>query len=155
MQPPLPRLVLLLAVMIGLALTAGRAGATTAPAGVTLTYAFVPKDQLAEAVKGRQEALAIEAAWRQAILASPGPAPQAAILGNTKYSIVVFIENPPRSAIWGKAGFPVQNPRNPVVLNFSLAPGYHGTYVIDGGGLVLFRLPDEPKPFEWLEVHTH
>jgi hypothetical protein len=151
----MPRLALILLVMIGLSLTTGRAGATTAPAGVTLTYAFVPKDRLAEAVKGRQEALEIEAAWRKAILTQPGPVPHAAVLANTKYSIVVFIENPPHSAIWGKVGIPVQNPRNPVVLNFSLAPGYHGTYVIDGGGLVLFRLPDEPKPFEWLEVHTH
>ena len=36
-----------------------------------------------------------------------------------------------------------------------VAAGYSGTYVIDGGGVVLMRgIPPEPKPYEWLEVHT-
>jgi len=47
------------------------AGCTTtvfgaaAPPDVAVTYAFVPKDQLSDAVKGEREALAIEAAWRK------------------------------------------------------------------------------------------
>ena len=138
---------------LGFTLLVGRAAAAPAPAGVTLTYAFVPKERLADAVKGKQEALEIESAWRKEVMAKSEQTHLPASLANAKYSIVVFIENPPRSAIWGKVGFPVQNPKNPVILNFSLAPGYHGTYVIDGGGLILFGLPAEPKAFEWLEVH--
>ena len=54
----------------------------------------------------------------------------------------------------GRIGLPIQNPSNPVIVNVSLAVGYNGTYVIDGGGLVLFKILLEPKPYEWLEFHS-
>jgi hypothetical protein len=134
---------------------AGPALGVTPPAGVTVAYAFVPKDRLSEAVKGKQEALKIEALWRQEMMAKSDPPPYPLNLGNQKYSIVVFVEIPARFALWGRIGIPVQNPSHPVVLNVNLAPGYSGTYVIDGGGLILTEgIPPDPKPYEWLEIHT-
>lgn len=143
-------------IILGLFGTLGNAHGITPPEGATVAYALVPKERLADAVKGKQEALAIEDAWRKEMMAKPGPPPYPITLSGQKYSIVVFVEIPPRFALWGKIGLPIQNPKNPVVLNVSLAPGYSGTYVIDGGGLVLTRgIPPEPKAYEWLEINTH
>lgn len=134
---------------------AGQASGAVPPAGVTVAYAFVPKDRLADAVKGKREALEIEELWRKEMVAKSGPPPYPINLGNQKYSIVVFVEIPARFALWGRIGIPVQTPRNPVILNVNLAPGYSGTYVIDGGGLILTQgILTEPKPYEWLEIHT-
>jgi hypothetical protein len=139
-------------IVIGLTVIGSAVGATP-PAGVTVTYALIPKERLGDAVKGKHEALGIEDAWRKEMMSKPGLPPYPVNLANEKFSIVVFIENPPRSMVWGRIGLPIQNPRNPVILNVSLAPGYSGTYVIDGGGRVLPKIPPEPKPSEWLEVH--
>jgi len=135
------------------ALLTGGGGALAAipPAGVAVTYALVPKERLAEAVRGARAALKIEDEWRQAMIAKPG---YPIDLAHEKYSIVVFVANPTGGAIWGQVGLPIQSPRHPVVLNVSLAPGYDGTYVIDGGGLILPRIPPEPKPYAWLEIHS-
>ncbi|MFA5265359.1 MAG: hypothetical protein WC378_16185 [Opitutaceae bacterium] len=125
------------------------------PTGVTVTYALVPKERLADAVKGKLEALEIETTWRKEMMSKAGPPSYPLNLANQKYSIVVFVENPPQAMVAGRIGIPIQNPRIPVVLNVTLAPGYHGTYVIDGGGLILTRgILEEPKPYEWLEVHV-
>ena len=145
-----------LTIIIGIAgLIMTSAFGTNAPEGVAVSYAFVPKARLSEAVKGKVAALEIESAWKKEMTALSGPPSYPINLANQKYSIVVFVEIPARFALWGKIGIPVQTPKNPVVLNVSLAPGYSGTYVIDGGGLILTRgiLPD-PKPYEWIEVHT-
>jgi hypothetical protein len=124
----------------------------TPPPGVTVTYALVPKARLSEAVKGEREALEIEAAWRKVMMAKPH---YPFNLINERYSIVVFVEHPASSGlIVGQIGLPIQFPRNPVIVNVSLAVGYNGTYVIDGGGLVLLKIPFEPKPYEWLEFHS-
>ena len=125
------------------------------PPDVVVTYAFVPKERLSDAVKGKREALAIEAAWRKEAMAKGGFPPYPLNLGNVKYSIVVFVEIPAKFALWGRIGIPVQNPKNPLIVNVNLSPGYSGTYVIDGGGIIFSRgIPTEPKPFEWLEIHT-
>jgi len=139
--------------VVGLALI-GRAFGVTPPAGVSVIYALVPKERLADAVKGKIEALEIEAAWRTQMMAKPGPPVYPMNLANEKYSIVVFIENPPQSLVWGRIAFPIQSARNPVVLNVSLAPGYSGTYVIDGGGLILPEIPVQHRPSAWLDVHV-
>ena len=122
---------------------------------VAVTYAFVPKDRLSDAVKDKTDALAIEAAWRNEFLIKKGSPAYPLNLGNAKYSIVVFIEVPARFAIFGKLGIPVQNPKIPSILNVSLSPGYAGTYVIDGGGLVLTKgIPLNPKPYTWIDFHA-
>lgn len=150
MRSPLRYASLCLTIVLASSIGVRSATGAPPPAGVTVTYALVPKERLADAVKGKREALEIEDTWRKQMIAKPH---YPAELANENYSIVVFIENPPIAAVWGRIGFPIQNPKSPVVLNLSLAPGYHGTYVIDGGGLVLFKFPAEPKPYEWLEVH--
>ncbi len=127
----------------------------TPPTGVAVTYALVPKERLADAVKGKLEALKIERDWRTEMMAQTALPVYPLNLGNQKYSIVIFVENTPAAMVAGKIGLPIQNSRTPVVLNVLLAPGYHGTYVIDGGGLVLTKgIPAEPKQYEWLEVHV-
>ena len=89
---------------------------------------------------------------RDAMMAKKGVVPYPANIGNQKYSIVVFVENQPGFAVWGRIGIPIQNPRRPTALHVNLAPSYSGTYVIDGGGVILTRgIPAEPKPYEWLE----
>ncbi len=123
----------------------------TAPRGVTVTYAYVPKGQLSEAVKGKREALAIEAAWRKELGAGKGAR---TLLEIPHYSVVVFVGVPAAFALFGRLEIPVQGPKRGLVVNVALAPGSHGTYVVDGGGLILSHLPPEPKPYEWLEVHT-
>ena len=125
------------------------------PNGVAVSYALVPKERLTDAVKGKMEALKIERAWRTEMMSKTGLPRYPLNLSNQKYSIVVFVENTPASMIAGNIGLPIQSSRTPVVLNVLLSPGYHGTYVIDGGGLVLMKgIPAEPKPYEWLEVHV-
>ena len=125
------------------------------PDGVVVTYALVPKERLTDAVKGKSEALKIEQEWRTEMMMKEGLPPYPLNLANQKYSIIVFVENTPAGMVAGKIGLPIQSARTPVVLNVILAPGYHGTYVIDGGGLVLTKgIPADPKPFEWLEVHV-
>ena len=142
--------------ILGLLGTLASALGVTRPEGVTVTYALVPKERLADAVRDPQVALAIEDSWRKQMMAKPGPPPYPGNLSGQKYSIVVFVEMPASFALWGKIGLPIQNPKNPVVLNVSQAPGHSGTYVIDGGGLVLIRgIPSVPKAYEWLEVNTH
>ena len=125
----------------------------TPPPGVAVTYALVPKERLADAVKGKREALEIEDAWRRKMMSESGPPPYPMNLGMQRYSIVVFVEIPARFALWGRIGIPVQNPRNPVILNVTLAPGYSGTYVIEGALVLTKGILPEPKPYEWLEVH--
>jgi hypothetical protein len=133
----------------------GNAFGVSPPAGVAVTYALVPKERLADAVKGKLEALEIESAWRTEMMSKTGMPPYPLNLANQKYSIIVFIENTPAAMVAGKIGIPIQSPRPSFVLNVLLAPSYHGTYVIDGGGLVLMKgIPKEPKPYEWLEVHV-
>lgn len=128
----------------------------TAPAGVAVTYAFVPKERLAEAVRGKQEALEIEAAWDQTMREKAGPPPYPRNFGSHQYSVVVFVDVPPDFKLSGRLGIPVQHAKNLLTVNVSLAAGYSGTYVVDGGGLILTRgIPPEPKPYEWLDVHTH
>jgi len=122
-----------------------------AESSVTVTYAFVPKDQLSEAIKGKDEALEIEAAWAKDARTKPH---YPLNLIKTHYSIVVFVENTPRQMIWGRIGIPVQGPKHPLVLNVDLSPGYAGTYVVDGGGVALTKIPSEPKPYQWLEFHS-
>ena len=150
MQSPLGKIGKFLPVMFSCLMIGKSTLVAAPPAGVTVTYAFVPKERLSEAVKGKREALEVEAAWRKEI-ASKSPA----IFGVTseQYSIVVFVDNVPSSALWGQIGFPIQHPRS-MILNVTLAPGYHGTYVIDGGGMFLMNFPPEPKPYEWIEVHS-
>lgn len=136
MTPKSGQLIIFLTVILACVTVTTCALGITPPAGVTVTYALIPKERLGDAVKGKREALEIEDAWRKAMMSKQGPPSYPLNLANEKYSIVVFIENPPRSAVWGRIGLPIQNPLNPVILNVSLAPGYSGTYVIDGGGLV-------------------
>jgi len=141
--------------ILGLLGALASAHGVTPPKGVTVTYALVPKERLADAVRDSRVALAIEESWRKDMMAKPGPPGYPINLSGQKYSIVVFVEMPASFALWGKIGLPIQNPKNPVVLNVSQAPGYSGTYVIDGGGLVLTRgILTEPKSYEWLEVNT-
>ena len=129
---------------------------TSAPKGVKVTYVFVPKSLLSEAVEGEKQALEIEASWlRESIILEQNntvPNPR-----RMRYALVLFIENSPKFALWGVIGIPVPNQRNPVRVNVSLSPGYSGTYVIDGGGSPLLSdsIPVNPKPYDWLEVHTH
>ena len=105
---------------------------TSAPKGVKVTYVFVPKSLLSEAVEGEKQALEIEASWlRESIILEQNntvPNPR-----RMRYALVLFIENSPKF------------------------PGYSGTYVIDGGGSPLLSdsIPVNPKPYDWLEVHTH
>jgi hypothetical protein len=127
----------------------------TPPNGVAVTYAFVPKERLADAVKGKLEALKIERDWRTEKMSKTEISSYPMNLANEKYSIVVFVENSQGTLVAGKIGLPIQSEKTSIVLNVLLAPGYHGTYVIDGGGLILIKgIPAEPKPYEWLEVHV-
>ncbi len=130
----------------------------TPPPDVAVTYAFVPKERLGDAVKGKREALEIESVWRndaQAKESSKGDLPAYPMnVASAEYSIVVFVEVPAKFALWGKIGIPVQNPKHPLIVNVNLAPGPSGIYVIDGAGVSLMRGIPESKPYEWLEVHT-
>lgn len=145
---------LILLGVLWLVTTARTAGAT-APEGVPVVYAFVPKERLSEAVKGKREALEIEEAWRTEAMSKSARRPYPLNIGSAKYSVVVFVDIPSRFALFGKIGIPIQNQKNPLVVNVNLSPGYSGTYVIDGGGLILAKgIPPEPKPYEWLEVRV-
>lgn len=150
MTRPFAVIVALLALLALVPSSAKAESAGPSRLGVTVTYAIVPKDQLTDAVKGDTQASEIEAAWRNALAASSNPMQ---VLYRTKYSVVVFVHNTATQAIWGRLGFPIQNPNRPTfILNVNLSPGYDGTYVIDGGGLVLPGFP-ESKPYSWLEFH--
>ncbi|MCF3649208.1 hypothetical protein [Synoicihabitans lomoniglobus] len=119
------------------------------PTDITVHYTFVPPERLSDAVKSPQAALEIEETWRHRMADSPMPH------AITDYSIVVFVNAPPRAgAIWGRLGIPVQGPRNLREIKVTLAAGYHGTYVVAGGGVILHPgIPPKPKPYEWLEFH--
>ena len=76
-------------------------------------------------------------------------------LTNQKYSIVVFVEVPSKFAVSGRIGIPIQNPKSQSILNVNLSAGYLGTYVIDGGDVVLTRgIPVEPKKYDWIDFHA-
>jgi len=125
-----------------------------APPDAKVTYAFVPKEQLAAAVESPAAALAIESAWRtEAMARTDVPYPRN--VRSVPYSIVVFVQIPPRYTLWGDLGIPVQNPNNYRKLHVNLSAGYTGTYVIDGGGIGLLALPEEPKPYKWFDVSMH
>lgn len=118
------------------------------PTDVAVHYAIVPPEQLSEAVKGLDVALPIEAAWREKLAQSEFPT------AVTDYSIVIFVDaSKCQGAIWGELGIPVQG-KTHLTVNVTLSAGYRGTYVLASGGTLLHPgIPEEPKPYEWLEFH--
>jgi hypothetical protein len=114
---------------------------------VTVIYAVVPRERLADAIAGERQALAIEGEWRERLAAYP----EASV---SRTSIVVFVANTPNVATWGELGLPVRRSGPPVIVEVSLAPGYRGTYVVDDGGRPFPAPPADHKPFAWVKYHS-
>jgi hypothetical protein len=133
----LPLLLIIFALHLSTALRLN--GAIALAAQVDVVFAVVPRAELARAVIGRTEALAIEAEFFT----------QKRI---NNFSIVVFIQNNTNKApIYGRLKVFLPGARDGREILVEAVPGYDSLYVIDYSGQMTMHVGNEKK-IEWLEL---